>query len=168
MTPLEFITNEVPSFQPGALIVVSGPDIAAIYLLLMDARDALPSAYRLDPIDTKSTVKYPSGVVSSKVTPTTIRFGAPLKNHFQYTGLTLTMLSGVNQFESRLIRDYQVDAQAIVLETDLPFAPAIGDTYSIEPNPEKAYQFEYLAVKHRAGGADPRVCLLYTSDAADE
>ena len=62
MTPAEFIANEVPNFQPGQIIVVSGADLATIYDLLFDARDALRGMSRLclDPIDTRDTISYPS------------------------------------------------------------------------------------------------------------
>ncbi len=160
MTTVEFITNEVPSFEPGQLIVVSGPDLAAIYLLLMDARDAIQSDYQLDPIDTRATVKYPTGIVSDRITPTESRFGTGLEASNQYGGKTLIMLTGAAAFESSIIDDYDYGKEAIKLTTPLSVAPAVGDSYSIEPNPEKAYKFEYLALKHKASGSDPKIVLI--------
>lgn len=62
MTPAQFIANEVPTFQPGQIIVVSGTDLAKIYTLLFNARDAIRTAggHCLDPLDTRETIRYPS------------------------------------------------------------------------------------------------------------
>lgn len=163
MTPTEFVDNEAPTFALGELIVVSGPDIVATYTdLLFPARDKIRSLPRncLDPIDTRMTVKYPSGVVSSKITPTTTRFGAPLKASNQYGGLTLTMLSGANMGQSREIFDYNYTNEVITVTPALPSAPTIGDSFSIEPNPEKAYKFEFLALVNKASGSTPNVVLI--------
>lgn len=164
MTPADFVNIEALTFTPGQLIIVSGPDAAAVITLLMDARDAIiaNSTPCLDPIDTRMTITYPSGLVASDFVPTTSRFKAPLfrNTKFEVVGTTLRMLNGVNVNLTRTIAEYDPVTMIATFDSPFPVPPAVGDEFSILPSEEKPYRFEYLAVTYRAGGADPKVVLV--------
>lgn len=62
MTPTEFATVEALKFNPGDIVVVSGADLAKIYIMLLNARDTIRGAGRgcKDPTDTRALTTYPS------------------------------------------------------------------------------------------------------------
>lgn len=164
MTPTEFATIEALTFTPGQLVIVSGPDSAAIMLLLMDARDAIRGASTpcLDPIDTRMTIPYPSGLVSSDFTPTTSRFKAPLfrNSFFDVVGTRIRMLNGVNVGLDSIIAEYNPVTDIATLANPFPAPPAAGDEFTILPIVEKPYKFEQLALVNRAAGPTPNVVLI--------
>jgi len=60
MTSSEFINTESASFEPGQMIIVSGSDLAAIYVMLIATRNAIVarSVPCLDPVDTQTVLRY--------------------------------------------------------------------------------------------------------------
>lgn len=164
MTPAEFVNIEALTFSPGQLILVSGPDDAEIISLLMDARDAiiLNGNDCLDPVDTRMTIPYPSGLVASDFTPTTTRFRAPLfrNKFFEVVGTTVMMLDGPNIGLSRTVSEYDPVTMIATFDLAFPVVPAIGNKFSVLPIEEKPYKFEYLALTYRAAGPEPKVVLI--------
>lgn len=64
MTPAEFATTEALNFNSGDIVVVSGADLAKIYIMMLNARDTIRGAGRgcKDPIDTRALTTYPSDI----------------------------------------------------------------------------------------------------------
>ena len=164
MTPDYFINTEALTFTHGQLVIVSGPDSAAIIELLMDARDAIVTSGKncLDPIDTRMTIPYPSGLVATDFVPTTTRFRAPLfrNTFFDVVGTTIKMLTGTNINLSRTVTEYDPVTMIVTLDSAFPVAPAVNDHFSVLPVVEKPYKFEYLAVTYRGDGPEPKVVLI--------
>jgi len=164
MTPAEFVTTEALTFSPGQLVIVSGPDSAAIMTLLLDARDSIRGASIpcLDPIDTRMTIPYPSGLVASEPVPTTSRFKAPLfrNSFFEVVGTTIKMLNGAAIGEQSIIAEYNPETNIVTLADPFSVPPAVGDEFSILPIVEKPYKFEQLALVNRAAGPTPNVVLI--------
>lgn len=164
MTPAYFASTESLTFSPGQLIVVSGDDAAAVMTLLLDARDAIRLAGTpcLDPVDTRMTIPYPTGLVGTDFTPTTTRFRASLFRNtvFEVIGTTITMLGGVNAGLSRVVSIYEPENDLVTFSVPFPVPPAVQDPFSVLPIVEKAFNFEFLVVTHRASGPSPMVVLV--------
>ena len=174
MTPAYFETTESLTFSPGQLVVVSGNDLVAIYTLLFNAKAAMVAASipTLDPIDTRTTINYPDGVVSGDIAPTASMFKTGhlsdpclpyltgLTTLTNLTGMTLMMKSGVNIGQSRTIQTFDLKTNVVTLATALPTAPAAGDVFNIIPADEHSYKYEFLAVQNRVGGPTPKVVLI--------
>lgn len=164
MTPADFVNIESLTFEPGQLVIVSGPDDAQIISMLMDARDAiiLNGVDCLDPIDTRMTIPYPSGLVASDFVPTTTRFKAPLfrNTFFEVVGTTIKMLDGPNIGLSRIVAEYDPVTMIATFASAFPFVPVAGNKFSVLPIEEKPYKFEYLALTYRSAGPEPKVVLI--------
>jgi hypothetical protein len=84
----EFLAESL-TFSPG-IVVISGPDLAQLFLLAMDARDAVIAAgiHSASVIDAKAQVEYPSDTKERGVV-------------FEYVSLTSTntVVFVVNQFD---------------------------------------------------------------------
>src|SRR3972149_2906944 len=100
MTPTQFLTNEVPTFGDGELIVVFGTDLASIYVLLSNAQTVLIGLGKTcpDPVDTRATIAYPDGIIAVSPDPTITTFKS---GNFQQCFMTpkwamIRMTSGPN------------------------------------------------------------------------
>lgn len=161
MTPSYFINTESLTFDPGQIIVVSGPDSAATLDMLLDARDAIITAGTgcLDPVDTRMTTIYPDGLVISGYTPTTTKF-ATHSYVSLFENLDVTMVSGANSGLVRRIQEYDRASNVMTVSPAFPSAPAIGDGFCLNPVVERAFKFEYFTVAYRAAGPTPKVVLV--------
>ena len=164
MTPTQFLTSEVPAFGDGEMIVVSGPDLASIYVLLSNAQAVLVGLSRTcpDPVDTRATIAYPDGIVAASPAPTTTSF---VSGNFQKCFLTpkwamVRMTSGPNIGLERIVSAYDPTSQVFTIAPPLPVPPNPGDGFIVEPPKETAYKFEALHVQYRAGGPTPGVVLV--------
>jgi hypothetical protein len=161
MTPTQFLTNEVPTFGNGELIVVSGTDLASIYVLLSDAQTALVGLGKTcpDPIDTRATIAYPDGTIAVTPAPTVTTFKSA---HFFPTPkwAMVRMTSGPNIGLERTVSDYDATTQVLTITPAFPVAPAASDGFIIEPPNETAYKFEALHVQYRAAGSTPGIILV--------
>lgn len=155
MTPTQFINTESLRFQPGQLVVVSGPDNGIITTLLMNTRDAIRGRTIgcLDPVDTRTTVAYPTGLVGSDLVPTATRFRAPMYRNTKFiddraiqNGLSITFIDGVNIGTTRTISAYDPVSQIVTVSTPWPLVPVIGDGFSVGGIIERPYNFEFLVI----------------------
>src|SRR5512146_3339175 len=60
MTPSHFANTEAPTFEVGRAVFVSGKDLAKIYSMLIQARDAVVASGKpcIDPVDTRTLLRY--------------------------------------------------------------------------------------------------------------
>lgn len=164
MTPAYFLATEVPTFALGELIVVSGPDLASIYVLLSNAQIVLITSGKPcpDPTDTRATIAYPSGIISNVYPPTTTTFSSAEFTCCFISPLwaMLRMTSGPNIGLERTITAYNSITQVFTIAPAFPVAPLIGDGFVIEPPVETAYKYEFLHIYHRSSGINPGVVLV--------
>lgn len=169
MTPTEFVNNETLSFQPGQLIVVSGPDNAAVISMLVDARNAMNGVGKpcLDPVDTRMTVFYPDGLILGGAVPTTTQFQThsyvKLFESLAPSGLPsvqVTIVSGANFGVTTGVVKYDRASGLMTVDPPLMAPPAVGDGFSIFPATEHALKFEWYAVTYQTSGTTPKVVLI--------
>lgn len=165
MTPAYFVNTETTTFQPGQIIVVSGPDNGAIIDMLFDARDALITAGKgcLDPLDTRMTTIYPDGLVIAGPSPTTSQFATHTYVSL-FENISITMVGGANNGLTRNVLEYDRASNVMTLDAPLLSPPAVGDGFSLNVGshraPERAFKYEYYSVTYRASGPLPKVILV--------
>jgi len=164
MTPAYFENTEALTFLEGQLIVVSGPDNGMIALLLSNTQTAIQGSGKgcLDPIDTRTTIAYPTGLVSGTTTPTTTTF-TTADFFFCYqdiAGFNITMTDGPNIGVTRTIASYNENMQFMTLTAAFLVAPAVGNGFLLEVPDERSHSYEFLAIQNRALGPTPKVVLI--------
>lgn len=164
MTPNYFETVESLTFLPGQIVVLSGDNLVDIYNVLANTKTALVAASIpcLDPIDTRATTFYPTGIVAGGFTSTTTVFKTAylLNCAMDIAGLSLRMTSGALMGQTRTILNYDTYTQVVTTSTPFTAAPSAGDAFVVDVPDEVSFNYEFLAIQNRAGGPSPHVVLV--------
>jgi hypothetical protein len=115
-------------FQHGQLIVVSGPDLAEIYDLLLDTRDEIISTSRncLDPVDTRTVLQYPSDIEDRA-----IKFEFTVLANQDKVILVGNQFDRESQTQNPEPKDLEIDVVRDLLNgTNIRVIPGLGDPSS--------------------------------------